>query len=284
MTNLRVSVRVGLAAALSIAGCFADAPPVDEAGDSSEGTTTQTGSTTTSTMSTGAEDVGDVTTVGTTTSVDVTGVPTSTDESTAGETSDPDTGSTGVSAQCGDDHLDVGEDCDDGNTDPGDGCHSDCTLYKLAFVTSEPFAGAMGGLAGADQNCQLLAGTAGLPGVFAAWLSDDASSAALRLEGANLPYRLRDGTRIATAWPDVLDGEIENPIWIDENGSGLDSGAYAWTGTNEFGAIAGTNCAGWTPSAASGQVGAVDWAEPAHWTAADEYGCALLNHLYCFEQ
>ncbi len=271
MIHVRAIVRLG---PVVVVACLSDAPPLDETGEGSESTAAPT---TTQGSTTSPDDVGDPTTasIESTTSVDASG----------DVTSEPGTSSgTGVSAMCGDGVVDEGEQCDDANTEPGDGCHSDCTEYKLVFVTSGPTAGALDGLAGADEQCQTAATEAAHSGTFRAWLSDDSISATERLGGSELAYRLVDGTRVAEDWNHVLGVGLEVAIHLDEHGGSVPSGDAVWTGTSPMGEILGPTCAGWTPMGMVGRVGYVDWTDVAQWTDADEHSCALLNHLYCFEQ
>lgn len=51
---------------------------------------------------------------------------------------------------------------------------------KTVFVTSQTYTGNLGGLAGADAQCNLLAKAAGLEGSYLAWLSDATESPSTR--------------------------------------------------------------------------------------------------------
>jgi hypothetical protein len=74
---------------------------------------------------------------------------------------------------------------------------------KIVFATSQGFTGNLGGLAGADAICQAEANAAGLPGTYKAFLSDNNTSAADRLNQSSLPYELVNGTPIAADWADI---------------------------------------------------------------------------------
>ena len=266
-----------------VTACFSDAPPLEETSEGSGGTSSADATTMQSaTMPSGSNDVGEASTGVS----EVTGGPppttgdTSVDDTGAPETS----GDTGVPITCGDGVVDANEDCDDRNTDPGDGCHSDCTVYRRVFVTSEPIAGGMGGLDDADGHCQAAVDAVGWRGTFRAWLSDDAMSAGTRLSGSEHAYRMPDGTLVAADWADVLDGDLVSAIYLNEHGASVEGSDLVWTGTTPMGVATGPNCTDWSTNAGMGRVGVVDWAEAAQWTETDDALCSLLNRLYCFEQ
>ncbi len=73
-----------------------------------------------------------------------------------------------------------------GMTDGGRGDASpDAGLPNVIFVSSKPFpGGSLGGLAGADALCLLLATKAKLPGTFIDYLSTSSQSASNRAAGA----------------------------------------------------------------------------------------------------
>ena len=165
------------------------------------------------------------------------------------------------------------------------------TCSRLVFVTSSNHhTGNLGGLAGADAICQALAGAAALPGTFTAWLSTTTTSAASRLTHSTLPYRLVDGTLVASDWTDLTDGSLGVPI--DETESGASNGSpFVWTNTSVNGNAQGYDCGGWTSSSQSnlGEVGNANAAN-AFWTnRAPEYCDGSLfgsipTALYCYQQ
>jgi hypothetical protein len=106
----------------------------------------------------------------------------------------------------------------DGDGEPGDG-DGDESQPKIVFVTSETYTGLLGGLTGADSKCQSLAETAGLPGIYMAWLSTDTASPSTRFTQSTKPYMLVNGTQIADDWADLTDGTLDNPIDTDEMGN-----------------------------------------------------------------
>lgn len=158
------------------------------------------------------------------------------------------------------------------------------------FVTSQSYNGvAFGGVSGADTKCQDLAAAAGLPdpGSFLAWLSDSSSSPAIRFNNpSNLSYQLVDGTiAIANDFADLTNGNIQNPINVDENGAptlGIVPTAV-WTGTNSAGNLISPNCGGWFDGDGSGSVGSTDFLS-GQWTDNGSQSCMLTARLYCFQQ
>ncbi len=119
---------------------------------------------------------------------------------------------------------------------------------KRVFLTKEQFTGNLGGLDGADATCQQLAGDAGLPGIYRAWLSDLTGSPSTRFTQSSTPYFLLNGTVIADDWADLTDGELNAPIHVYEDGTVRpiveDSLETVWSGTDESGAL---NTAGGFP-------------------------------------
>jgi hypothetical protein len=157
------------------------------------------------------------------------------------------------------------------------------------FLTSTTHDGNLGGLSGADTICQNLATSANLPGIYRAWLSDDAQSPATRFSQSTGTYQLLNGVTIANSWADLTDGTLAAPITLAENGLSFnDAGLRAWTNTLANGTRGGTlneNCAGWTTNAngADGDEGQVTAASD-NWTDFAAGTCNNQFHLYCFQQ
>ena len=96
------------------------------------------------------------------------------------------------------------EECDDGNPVDGDGCSTDCRKeFRYVFITNETFAADLGGSQGADEKCQIAASTAGLSGVFRAWLSTSTQQPLDVFVQSAVPYRRLDGMQVAENWPDL---------------------------------------------------------------------------------
>ncbi|MCA9715077.1 MAG: DUF4215 domain-containing protein [Myxococcales bacterium] len=201
-----------------------------------------------------------------------------------------------LDAACGDGFVQLGvEECDDGNLVDNDGCSSQCDYeVKRAFVSSQLFSGDMGGLMGADASCQQLADQAGLPGTYLAWLSTFTTSPAARFTHWVGRYVRVDGVVIADDWDDLVDGSLDAPLNLDEQGNPPPNGApcgmnprAVWTNTSADGTKApgGNTCQGWTSDGAGpGHHGLWDKLDDT-WTDACSGGsCAVLNPIYCVEQ
>jgi hypothetical protein len=129
-----------------------------------------------------------------------------------------------------------------------------CDVSKRVFVTSQLYTTNIGGLDGGDAKCQALATAAGLPGTYRAWLSDTTGSPSTRFAQSTIPYKLVDGTVIATNWGDLTDGTLAHVIDKDEkgaappvSGAACASGVSVMTNTNangtQFGAA--NSCGNW---------------------------------------
>ncbi len=170
---------------------------------------------------------------------------------------------------------------------------SDSAAYAFVgvrvFVASQASTGSLGGIAGADQRCNTLAGAAGLIGSFKAWLSDPvAGSPAANFSRASVPYTLVTTTQIADDWDDLVDGSLDAPIDRSELGNTLPGTPSAWTGTLADGTPSGSgSCLGWTSGsgAETGTRGLSNAADPS-WSQVpgETRSCDSAFYLYCFEQ
>ncbi len=151
------------------------------------------------------------------------------------------------------------------------------------FVTSTNSTGNLGGLAGADAECQELAGNALLGGTWVAWLSTNGVNAKDRLPDTLGPFvRAADGVLIAADESDLTDGSISNPIAKTETG-GFPAHASTWTGTYSDGTAADVTCANWTNTiAVLGAYGVSDITSSA-WTNSGGTICSGSRGFYCFE-
>lgn len=201
---------------------------------------------------------------------------------------------------CGNGIVDPAEACDDGNVVDGDGCSSTCAVElgsRYVFVSSAQFTGNMGGLAGADAECQALADAAGLPGTYMAWLGDGSQSPSTRFTPSNESYILPDGTVVANNWADLTNGDLAHPIDMTElmgptpigttscGGGGFPT---VWSNVGQSGANAGIgHCNGWTDAGGT-QAG---WGNTSYstswwttWCSGGGAVCGWLSPIYCFEQ
>ncbi len=159
------------------------------------------------------------------------------------------------------------------------------TLGGRVFVTSATYDGVLGGIAGADQRCQMHADAAGLGGTFRAWLSDTQGNGPLTTFAQSAePYELVGGDEIAANWADLIDGSIATPINRDETGTPVgDVTPVAWTGTQASGMPGSPCCDDWS-STASGAWHGSTMAIDAMWSFQSGLGCTSVARLYCFEQ
>jgi hypothetical protein len=155
------------------------------------------------------------------------------------------------------------------------------------FVTSKTYqGGTLGGLAGADAECQKLAVAASLGGTWMAWLSDGGTiTPVTRFAHSTMPYVLVGGAQIAANWNDLLDGTISVPIDHDETGSALPASGTTrvWTGTTAVGAPMGPSCQAWTMVGSGGVYGSTAGTD-ATWSFVSGNTCDNTDRLYCFEQ
>jgi uncharacterized surface protein with fasciclin (FAS1) repeats len=161
------------------------------------------------------------------------------------------------------------------------------------FVTTTTHDGNLGGLGGADDICQARADAVGLGGTgWSAWLTDSTNPfASWRIPSGE--YRRVDGTLVAENLADLIDGELQAPINLNEYGQ-LTS-ALVWTAAQADGSSIGNNCNDWTDSS-SEQGGCPDPADPncgstgstsatnSEWTKlnAAAFQCNSFQRLYCF--
>jgi hypothetical protein len=156
---------------------------------------------------------------------------------------------------------------------------------QYMFVTSTTTAPAqLGGVAGGDTICQNLANTAGLPGTYAAWLSDTKTNANARIGKGGW---VRVDGRPFIPLIDAITAKnrtVFYPPRIDESGNdvSLDSVQVA-TGSDADGVVDTANtCSNYT---AEGNVsignalgGSIGWT----FSQVLRDGCSKSAHLYCF--
>jgi hypothetical protein len=165
--------------------------------------------------------------------------------------------------------------CGDGGTEPSG--------PKRVFVTSAPFAGNLGGLAGADAKCNAAAATASLGGSFVAWLSDATTSAKDRVTGAGPWHRVGTTTVVFANRASLTTGPVV-PITVTEAGLAATAGSV-WTGTKTDGTKApGDNCNNWSAGGTGAMIGS--FTSTSQWTESGQFNNCLqstVNRLYCFE-
>jgi len=225
---------------------------------------------------------------------------------------------------CGNNRVDDGEVCD-GNDVSGEscmtlyrqgqadgpfgslGCNDDCSAFETGrcyedgdlnhvFVTDDTWtAEDIGGLAGAHQLCREQA--EGLPGWWKAWVSvgneagENAGDYIFHRRDewyVTIPLNERE-VIIAMNWNDLADGDISNPITVNQYGERIaeeNGQVYSvWTNTDGDGSIndRARTCNRLTSNEETGRVGDLRESD-ADWTRRVFIGCANQARLYCFQQ
>jgi cysteine-rich repeat protein len=199
-----------------------------------------------------------------------------------------------MGAICGDTLVQPGEECDDGNIEIMDGCSPSCTWeVRIAFATSTLHTGDLGGLAGADMICNMLAQSASLPGTYMAWLSTGVESPSTRFTQSAVPYVVTTGDQVADNWADLIDGSLDFAVARTETGVNSvntavmcgGSARLARTGTTEFGLPGTSTCADYSSSLPMdmGLIGR-SASNMSEWSNCGEVGCDVLLPIYCFQQ
>lgn len=152
---------------------------------------------------------------------------------------------------------------------------------KCVFVTGGVSTSNLGGLSGADATCRAVAGSAGLPGTYVAWLSDSTTNAITRVT-SNGPFATPDGDVVASSLVDLTDGSLNAPIEKNEYGTAVPL-REVWTGTNATGERDGSSCCNWTGCADSAWVGLNTHADSG-WSEAFLQFCDRNISLYCVQE
>ena len=171
----------------------------------------------------------------------------------------------------------------------GRGCGNGGTCR--VFITSSAHNGNLGGLAGADAMCQKRAKAAGLPGSYKAWLSDTKETPRSRFMKSNGPYRLVDGTKIASNWDDLITKKANGdylaaPINLTETGITIAQTEFAWSNTQPDGHVlqgSTYHCSNWDAVAGNGIIGTPQLTQQ-FWSAFSFTPCTDDGHLFCFQQ
>ena len=199
------------------------------------------------------------------------------------------------------------KDCDDNNnaifpgaTEAADLVDNDCDSvvdngFKHVFITSKQYTGNLGGLAGADAECQTLAegATPPRPGEYAAWLSDSTNNAkdrvpdnATNTDKYVVLQNLQTPLIIANGFQEVIDGSLANPIKFSEKFNSF-TNAPVWTNTNATGGAVRTDniftCGDWSGNGATGETGDGNSSDEA-WTEFGNGACFSTAFLYCFQK
>jgi hypothetical protein len=171
------------------------------------------------------------------------------------------------------------------------GCTSTgaCAAANVIFVSSTTFPTAnLGGVTGADAQCQTLAQSAALRGTFIAYLSTTTTAASLRLASARGFVRT-DGRPVADTVPQLAAGNIWYPVELDERGRLVNTAPAVLTGSTSTGTLSvGSTCTDWTSADIADPGGAAAGnlhAGYAGWQSSDKLSCGGAGgyRLYCVQ-
>jgi hypothetical protein len=152
--------------------------------------------------------------------------------------------------------------------------------HRRVFLSERYFSSEIADALTADSLCQSEAVSDGLGGTWMAWLSDATTTPAMRFTHAAEPYRLLNGTLVASDWDDLTDGTLANPI--DRSRTGSTVSAQVASNTEADGTANASLC---DFAAGSGNhwFGRSDRTDEG-WTRAMCCTCNNAFRLYCFEQ
>jgi hypothetical protein len=151
------------------------------------------------------------------------------------------------------------------------------------FVSSSTSVANLGGRIGADAKCATLATTAGLPGTWVAWLSNEdgaLNNAVERVTSAG-PWRLVGGAVVATSKAQLISGALLHAIDRDEKGLVVGTPGV-WTGTGPNGNYSTNDCNKWAGGGNNGRVG-LSTSTDGTWTSSTVDGCGQQRRIYCFQ-
>ena len=145
------------------------------------------------------------------------------------------------------------------------------------FVSKNTWNGAMGGITGADEKCQVSAQYGGLSGTWKAIVSDSTTNARDRFP--EIPYYNMKGELVASGQMDLFDGVINNRVYIDEYMNEY-SNYGVWTGSDQNGIKTASNCHNWGWVAENGTIGSTAY-KSGEWLNLAKNVCSNGNKIYC---
>lgn len=153
---------------------------------------------------------------------------------------------------------------------------------SIVFITSLTFNGDFS-LISPDDQCQNLAKISSIPGTFKAWLSFNDENALDRVSSISPPLVLLNGDEFSPTLEDLVNGNISNPLNIDENQNILNR--EVWTSTNPNGTLTiGNNCLNWTNNTNSPGFFGNSSFTSGDWTMfGTKAECKDFKSLYCFQ-
>lgn len=197
------------------------------------------------------------------------------------------------------------------------GLYGDCPNFcgscpKIVFVSSATYKGNLSGIStnigggfddyvpfagidGAHAKCQALAQTAGLPGVYKAWISlvEDGvtRSPVTDFSHSGGPFILRNGVVIANNWNTLIGPRpsyhLLHAINMTEWGNPAPPGTHVFTNTDIDGTpiydTPNNECNNWQSTSGQTVAGSADDTNN-RWSNDGMEACSENMHLYCFQQ
>jgi hypothetical protein len=168
-----------------------------------------------------------------------------------------------------------------------------CAPIRYVFTSSVKLFGDFNSVSAVDSVCNDLAGTAQLPGIYKAWISDAQQSPTETFAPSEGVYILPDGPIVAYTIEQLFSGQIASPINRNEFGFGIDPTPAdgcgldfaVWTGTTNTGLPAQPYCDGWT-TANGNTLGIVGDAMSKYaWSNTEcAASCSMALPVYCVQQ
>ncbi|MBA3458809.1 MAG: hypothetical protein H0T46_02530 [Deltaproteobacteria bacterium] len=160
---------------------------------------------------------------------------------------------------------------------------------NLMFTTGATFDGNLGGLLGADRNCQAAAAGRGLPGTYRAYLGATGVNARSRIAPATGWTRV-DGRVMFNRIGDFGTTTLPYPPSLDEAGNDLSNAMQprVWTATAADTQYYGLNCNNsntapdWSTTAGRTMTGVLTATDADVLVGGSVASCGTPVHLYCF--
>lgn len=173
----------------------------------------------------------------------------------------------------------------------GSGIVEEEVFAHFVFVTSEEWAGNLGGLSGADAKCQIQADagakTAPMNANWTALLSMIALPSTLTVNARDRvnissPVFSVDGTLVATDGADLWDGNLGSAITLDPSGIIPSLAGHAWTASDYNGVAIDSGCGSWTQTwfEFNSRVG-FSYDSDYRWFEGGLGNCSTSKQLYC---
>ncbi len=155
---------------------------------------------------------------------------------------------------------------------------------KRLFITQSTFPGNMGGVTGADTNCNTAATARNLGGTWHALLSGPTSPAVGRTM-AQGPFTILDGGVVFNNRAALEFGLNRGSLAITNELGVPGTGLNFWTGSTVHGLIASQACSSWTSSsiAQQGTSGSNGTGTPFVWDDGAPARCDSTLHVLCVE-